>query len=631
MKQNLILLFFMLFSVTYAKDTDKEPIVIISSYNPDVRSVSENIDLFAKRITEENIKNPLKVENMNCKNLSECFEWKERITTLLAKYYVDGHKPAVVVLFGPEASSAYFSVNDSNYNETPIVVGMRSNNIVKLPDTNDVNLKTWEPEISYLDKDYKSYNIIGGIVYDYDIDTNLKLIKSLYPKVDSLLFLSDNSFGGITMRSHFVKSIKSYPNYKVEMLDGRNLSFAEVDNRLSEIRGNKAVMIGTWRIDNTDSYAIANATYAFGQSNPSLPAFSLSSVGMGHWAIGGYLPHYQAVGSIAAEAVCSYLKNGEKQGLKIAEHGYSFDYVKLKQFNLNENLLPKDSVINNKPISFFEENLYAILIVSCVFLLLFLFITYQRHELMERRKLQFQLEKRGKELEIAYDKAEKANALKTVFIANMSHEIRTPLNAIVGFAQLLTEPNIDFSADEKAEYKSYIKANSDLLLSLIEDILDISKIDTDNMKFNINKVDMCDVCRVSVASAKSNLNSSIDILVNVPSTPVYVNTDKMRIGQVVGNLLTNAKKFTDKGHITVTLTVPNNEEICVEVKDTGTGIPADKAEKVFERFAKLNNYKQGTGLGLSICKTFVEHLGGRIWLDTSYTEGACFKFTLPSK
>lgn len=619
----------MLFSVSYAQETEKEPIVIVSSYNPDVRSVSENIDIFAKQIAEENIQNPIKVENMNCKNLSECFEWKERMHSLLAKYYENGNKPAAIILFGPEASSTYFSVNDSNYHNTPLVVGMRSRNIIQLPNSNDINLKTWEPKIYYIDKDYEDYNIIGGTVYDYDIDKNLELIRRLYPKVDSLLFLSDNSFGGITMRAHFTKCIQSHPEYNVKMLDGRILSFAEVDNTLSEIRGNKAVLIGTWRIDNTDSYAITNATYAFGQSNPSLPAFTLSSVGMGHWAIGGYVPHYMTVGNSVAKALCCYLKTGKKSELTIAEHDYSFDYEKLKQFNISERFLPQDSIVNNKPVSFFEEYFYAILIVSCIFILLFLFITYQRHELMERRKLQKQLEKRGKELEIAYDKAEKANALKTVFIANMSHEIRTPLNAIVGFAQLLTEPEIEFTAEEKAEYKSYIKANSDLLLSLIEDILDISKIDTDNMKFNIKKVDMCDVCRVAVASAKSNMNSSVNILVNVPDAPVFANTDKMRIEQVIGNLLTNAKKFTEEGTITVALTTPNSKEICVEVKDTGSGIPADKAEKVFERFAKLDNHKQGTGLGLSICKTFVEHLGGNIWLDTSYTDGACFKFTLP--
>lgn len=628
-KGYLITLLLLLFNVAFAQKDSKAPVVIVSSYNPDVRNISENIDGFAKRLVDNKIDNPIKVENMNCRNLSECMEWEDRLHSLLDKYYMNGNKPATLVLFGAEASTAFFSMNDSNYKSTPVVIGMRSNNIVHLPDSNSVNLKTWNPQVHYLNKDYDDYNIVGGKVYEYDINKNIELLKRFYPNVDSLLFLSDNTLGGVTMRAHFVKCMRDYPKMSVELLDGRIMSYAEVDNKIAQVKGNKAIMIGTWRIDNTDSYAIANSTYSFGQSNPKLPAFSLSSVGMGHWAIGGYTPRYQSVGSNLADAVTNYLQTGKQQPLILIEQDYTFDYVKLQQFNIEESQLPENSIINNKPLSFFEEHLYVLLVVGCIIILLSLLVSYQRNEIQKRRKLQKQLEKRGKELEVAYEKAEKANAMKTEFIANMSHEIRTPLNAIVGFAQVLTDPDIENTREEKIEYGKYITSNSDLLLSLINEVLQISKIDTNNIKFNISDVDMCEICKLSVMSAKADLNSNVNMFAKVPDEPVYIKTDKHKIEQVLGNLLVNAKKFTDNGQISVILDASEDKEINISVTDTGQGVPADKAEQIFDRFTKLNAFKQGTGLGLSICKNLIEKLGGRIWLDTNYTGGARFVFTLP--
>lgn len=628
-KGYLITLLLLLFNVAFAQKDSKAPVVIVSSYNPDVRNISENIDGFAKRLVDNKIDNPIKVENMNCRNLSECMEWEDRLHSLLDKYYMNGNKPATLVLFGAEASTAFFSMNDSNYKSTPVVIGMRSNNIVHLPDSNSVNLKTWDPQVHYLTKDYDDYNIVGGKVYEYDINKNIELLKRFYPNVDSLLFLSDNTLGGVTMRAHFVKCMRDYPKMSVELLDGRIMSYAEVDNKIAQVKGNKAIMIGTWRIDNTDSYAIANSTYSFGQSNPKLPAFSLSSVGMGHWAIGGYTPRYQSVGSNLADAVTNYLQTGKQQPLILIEQDYTFDYVKLQQFNIEESQLPENSIINNKPLSFFEEHLYVLLVVGCIIILLSLLVSYQRNEIQKRRKLQKQLEKRGKELEVAYEKAEKANAMKTEFIANMSHEIRTPLNAIVGFAQVLTDPDIENTREEKIEYGKYITSNSDLLLSLINEVLQISKIDTNNIKFNISDVDMCEICKLSVMSAKADLNSNVNMFAKVPDEPVYIKTDKHKIEQVLGNLLVNAKKFTDNGQISVILDASKDKEINISVTDTGQGVPADKAEQIFDRFTKLNAFKQGTGLGLSICKNLIEKLGGRIWLDTNYTGGARFVFTLP--
>jgi signal transduction histidine kinase len=220
--------------------------------------------------------------------------------------------------------------------------------------------------------------------------------------------------------------------------------------------------------------------------------------------------------------------------------------------------------------------------------------------------------------------------MKSVFIANMSHEIRTPLNAIVGFSQLLTEPEIPLSDEEKVEYGGYIKVNSDTLLNLVNDILQISKMDAKSLVYNIVDADMVEICKTAVESARANLNPEVSIIAKLPEQPVPVQTDILRLHQVFNNLLTNAKKFTEHGTITVAIENSTKiDEIRISVTDTGCGIPEDKADFVFQRFKQIDSFKQGTGLGLPITRSIIENLGGRIWLDTEYHNGARFIFTHP--
>ena len=245
------------------------------------------------------------------------------------------------------------------------------------------------------------------------------------------------------------------------------------------------------------------------------------------------------------------------------------------------------------------------------------------------RRLKEALEKKKRELIIANDKAEEANRLKTAFLANMSHEIRTPLNAIVGFSELQTMD--DYSKEDKIEFGKIIKENSDLLLNLINDILDISRIESGRVNVDLRQCDivkLCHGCLVSMSRAKPL--EHVEYQEEYPVGKLEIKTDNVKLQQVIINLLTNASKFTKKGHIRLSFTVDEAANtITFVVADTGIGIPKDQAEAVFNRFVKLNKYAQGTGLGLSLCRIIVERLGGKIGLDTSYTGGARFMFTTP--
>ena len=233
-------------------------------------------------------------------------------------------------------------------------------------------------------------------------------------------------------------------------------------------------------------------------------------------------------------------------------------------------------------------------------------------------------EQRQNELDLI--KAQEADKMKNAFIANMSHEIRTPLNAIVGFSRLITETD---NASEQQEYLTIINNNSDLLLQLINDILDFAKIESGTLNYNMSWVDLKDVCQEVYISQSLKMTSDVALLYNGDMLPsVRLRTDTQRIEQVLLNLLSNAIKCTNLGFVSLSYEI-EGDFVRVSVTDTGIGIDKEKQASVFERFVKLDDFRQGTGLGLSICKMIIEKLGGEIGLRSELGKGSTFWFTLP--
>ena len=239
-----------------------------------------------------------------------------------------------------------------------------------------------------------------------------------------------------------------------------------------------------------------------------------------------------------------------------------------------------------------------------------------------------QLKQAEKELTLAKEKAENADLSKSAFLANMSHEIRTPLNAITGFAEILASANTE---EEKAQYQEIIKMNADLLLQLVNDILDMSKIEAGTLEFVYTKVDinlLLSDLRQLFQMRVNDTGGNIQIIAEPGLPACTIETDRNRIAQVLSNFTTNAIKFTQKGTISIGYEA-RDTELYFYVTDSGAGIPADKLPEVFDRFVKLNKDKKGTGLGLSISKTIVNKLEGQIGADSVEGKGSTFWFTIP--
>ncbi|MCM0297386.1 HAMP domain-containing histidine kinase [Bacteroides fragilis] len=609
--------------------TGEKPILMICSYNPGAYPTSANVSDFMDEYDRLGGKRGVVIENMNCKSFSDFPRWKGVMRDILDKYR-GNQEPALIILFGQEAWASYLSLNDSVTGEVPVLCALTSRNVVLLPD-DEKDLVHWMPESSDFYEDNLKRQVRGGFMYEYDIASNIRMIRAIYPDTKNIAFISDNTYGGVTLQAHVRREMKQFPELNLILLDGREHTIYTIVDELRKLPKHTAVLIGTWRVDKNEGYFMRNATYSMMEAIPDIPTFTATSIGLGYWAVEGVVPAFRTFGKELAAETVRLLENPGDTTLRVEVVGTEalLDSKKVKEQKINVAALPMAVKLVNESPSFYRQYRYQIwggVGVLCVLVMGLLISIYFY---LRTKRLKDDLERSQADLYEAKDRAEESNRLKSAFLANMSHEIRTPLNAIVGFSDVLASGGS--SDEDQRNYFRIIQSNSDLLLRLINDILDLSRLEADKVTLTPEDCDVVQLCRQALSSVEMSRRESGNRFVFETKIDSFVlQVDVQRLQQVLINLLTNAAKFTKNGTITLQFEVDREKKrVLFAVADTGCGIPKEKQKQVFERFEKLNEYAQGTGLGLSICKLTVDKWGGSIWIDPDYERGARFVVSHP--
>ena len=457
----------------------------------------------------------------------------------------------------------------------------------------------------------------------------LEMISQVQPNLKKLYFIAGENYMSKELQWRVEEYMQlQYPEIEYHVLMSSTTSTDQLLSILEEESGPEmAVYYSSWLVregyletvstrHNTVSLIESEApVYTMFATNmekhPNLMGYYSYPVGEYNQALRQYILDVLDMGISPSSQPFLYLQTGHP----------TLNYRAMRRYGLATSLLPENAEVLNRPVSFWQLYRRQVMWFGIVFFLAlmgFIILTLVRS--MHR-------------LQKARDLAENANQMKSAFIQNMSHEIRTPLNSIIGFSQLLGMPDGLLAPEEKEEYLGYVLNNSHLLTMMINDMIGLSDMENGRYTVEMAPTDLNEMTLQSIKTVENRLpgGSRIVLQSGIDEDSRYV-TDGMRVQQILINFLTNACKNTTGGDIVLTSSlVENPGYITFSVSDKGPGVPPDKAEAIFDRFVKLDSNKQGAGLGLSICRMMAQQLGGKVWLDTSYTEGARFVLTIPRK
>ena len=605
---------------------ERECILIVSSYNPDTRRMARFITEFEQQILALGIPCDICIETLECKGIADAALWMSLIDNMITRY--ESRSLRAVVLLGQEAWASFVSLGRIPEG-VMCFCGFVSSNGVMLPPPPD-SLQTWKPRSVEYQGMTDSLKTVGGMLNRYNIRRNVELIRSLYPQVENIALVTDNTYGGISLQALVREEWKHYPDLNLILVDSRQGEEA-VHEAYASLPPHSAVMLGTWRVGCDGEYLMQRSLIELVQSNPRIPVFSITRTCIGDVAIGGYVPEYESGAPLIATQIKKYYDTGRIDDVHFhtSKNVYLFDSRKLKEWKIAEYALPKGSVVEDTiaaKLSKYSHYIELLMLGILLLVLLLLFVTWL---LLRVQRLKRTLEEREGQLVVARERAEESDMLKSAFLANMSHEIRTPLNAIVGFSSLMQSEEL--SQEERAEYCDIVVNNSEMLLTLLNDILDISSLECGKIRFNYASEEIVQICQHALMTTAHTRQEGVEGRFECAVDSFMLTTDAHRLSQILINLLTNAGKFTSEGSITLGVEIDKEHgEVLFSVTDTGPGIPPDKQEMVFNRFEKLEgNKKKGTGLGLAICRQIAVIIGGRIWVDPTYTGGARFIFAQP--
>lgn len=562
----------------------------------------------------------VKAESLSVAALANEMEANAVVSLLRQKYPIP---PTAIVLIGDPGWIVSRELFDDVWKDVPVIVTNARDRLpasldvllshAPLTETNSVSGEEWR----------RGYNITI-LKQHYYVKETIDLIYQLIPDMERLAFISDDRYISEETRIDVKEAVESnFPDLQLDLLSTTHLSTEMLLDTLRNYKPNTGIIYYSWfesHNENDNNYLFDHIQEIITNFTPS-PLFLLSPEDLSNNTYaGGYYVSTESFCNSLLETLERVLKGEQPRNIpgKVGGKGSAYlCYPVLKSHNIPLFRYPKDAIYTNEPKSFFQQYRVEILSGSIFLLVLIAAIAYYIRLL---RKAYGRLHE-------AMEKAEQANQLKSAFLANMSHEIRTPLNAIVGFSNML--PEIE-DRTEMREYADIIETNTDLLLQLINDILDLSKIEAGVFDFCPSLIDVNQTLTEIEQSMQFRLKSdtvTFTFTERLPECTFYI--DKNRLMQLLSNFAINAIKFTQVGTICMGYHMIDAGTIYFYVSDTGCGMSHEQCMHVFDRFVKYNPFIQGTGLGLSICRTIVERLGGEIGVDSKEGKGSTFWFTLP--
>ena len=640
-----LLIAIFLFLSTLDLFSGNNKVLVISSYGTDYQWSNSIMDAINQKLKQEYPSIEFSREFLSSEFLGDADTWGEKVGVLLSNYRKT--PPLAIILISDEAWMAYQDADVSEFKDIPLLLcavkphTIYANELVR--NLNSLHLS----DFKVTTEEMKKYNATG-VLRAMNTPGYLSLMRDLIDGLDRFVFITDGRFYGVYARLLLQQEVeKSYPGTPVEYLDARFVSTDSLLKRLPAIPATAGVLLTSWLTGDHGFEYSKDYIYNKMEHELSAPIFITNNIGLEKECfVGGCFNDASFWGQKTGEQLIEVLQG--KRAKEVVTETFCDEQCQIawkvfERYHLNERKLPRYVNFYNAPESFFVTYKYYIIGLSVAFLIFILFYLYAlrsnfrlqsaqkllQKSVDETRVVNTELEKAHANLTIALRKAEQSDRLKTAFLANMSHEIRTPLNAIVGFSGVIVELD---SKEERAEFAELIQRNSDLLLQLISDILDVSKIEAGVLDLSFSSVNALDVCGNVITSLQTKCKPGVVLFLSQSVAPIHLYTDPNRLMQVLINLVNNAIKFTSSGTIEVGyFACSDGEQVEFFVKDTGLGMSQDKLTTIFERFIKLNTYVEGTGLGLSISKTIVEMLGGGIGVESQEGVGSRFWFRINKK
>lgn len=628
MRQKYVLFFLLSVWLTFfsscRQTSPNYRVLVIQSYENDYPGYKNSEQFILEKFHKEGIQASLKTFYLNCEQYPPAIEERVmyRFLDKIAKW-----KPDLILVYDDQAAYTLMACKHPSTASIPIVFGG-----VNFP--NHQLLSLFPNVTGFWDKPNYVENIrliehcLGkSTVYMLHDSTFIdRCIKNeLYKQCDS---------AGILVTHNRSMYNRHYEATMEEIQKYQNLPDTTTVN-IVPVEGDKLATV-SWYMSKYAPhifYLQAKRDYRVMHTSrfSSKPSFTVINEDLGYDSklVGGYLTSQETQYKETVHQAAEILQGKPAQSFpQITESAkeYVFDYNEVEYWGINKDLLPPNLIYLNRPFinthPIFAWGVIFLSIGSVVILFCKIILLY-RKEAKAKRKVQTALLQEKESLADALEKANESDHMKSVFLANMSHEIRTPLNAIVGFSSLLTE--LELPQEEKKQYAEIITTNNDLLLKLINDILDLARIESGHISLHMNSCDLTELVKNLYNAYLLDIPESIVFHIKCPETPICLTTDRDRLYQVMENILNNAIKFTSKGFIEIGYQyLPDKQEVCLYVQDSGMGISQEDQETIFERFKKLDDFVQGTGLGLSICHAITQRLDGRISILSEKGKGSQF-------